>query len=451
MQETGPADDRTRPRTVWAVTLPILFVELSDSLLHIIDTVLLGRVGGAELAALGLVDSLFEFVAIPIFGVAGALQILVARRHGQGRAEAVRSTRRQGMRLLVAVSAVLTAVLILAVDPVSRLLIGDPAVAAAARDFLLPTALSLPPLAVGLGYASFHLGLLRTKVLIGATALLLGLNASVGYALVLGHWGAPAMGIAGAGWALLIAETGTAVLLFTVARLRDPLGPAPPRGHGEGRSAMPETSGLLRLTPGIALQAGVETGRWLLFFMVVARLGQHATAVATVVYAWFAILMVPTYAFDETTVTWTSAAVGRQELPGLARIRRRLTLLALAVTAPLGAVGLLAPRLVLRVLAEEVPAASELVWSLRAVSVVMVLVIPAEIWRAALAGTGDVDGSFHAELVGGVLFVGVGAVALLSLGLGQPAAWLALGAAELVALAVCARRLGRERWRSLSL
>lgn len=399
--------------------------------------------GSTELAAIGLVDSLLEVVVVPMVGVVGALQIMIARRDGERRAAAARDTLHAGTRLLLGLSALCLLVVVFAAGPISRLLSDDRAVAGAVESFLRPAALSLPFLALGLGYGAFYIGLRKARVLIAATVILATVNLVLGYALILGSFGLPEMGMSGAAWAMVGSEAATLFFLVVVTRVRDPL-----RGLSQGEPAeSPPLEGLLRLSPGIAFQAGIEGLRWLLFFVVVAQLGEGPTAAASVVYACYAVLLIPTYALAETGQTLVSNALGQQHVESLHPLRRRIQRVAYLMTAPLIAVSLLFPEQVLWLFTSDEEVSSGAVTSLRIVALAMLIAIPAEIWLATLGGAGDVDGAFYVEVALSTLFVCLTVISVAVLDLSLPYAWLALAIASLVSIPLSITRLKQGHWR----
>src|SRR5919205_520375 len=105
----------TWPPIAWrAASLPILFVQISETLLYVTDTAFLARVGTTELAAFALADTLLQFWTVPVAGLIEAMVILIARRAGQGRHGAVGKTFNLGLLLVAAVSLLLVATLKLA-------------------------------------------------------------------------------------------------------------------------------------------------------------------------------------------------------------------------------------------------------------------------------------------------------------------------------------------------
>ena len=72
-------------RALCAIALPIILAELSETILEATDTAFLGRFGSLELAAVGLGAAIYEVAVFFTFGLADAIQIIAARRAGQGR------------------------------------------------------------------------------------------------------------------------------------------------------------------------------------------------------------------------------------------------------------------------------------------------------------------------------------------------------------------------------
>src|SRR2546421_5112743 len=101
----------TLSRDVWRVSIPIILAQASETLLHLIDSIFLARVGVTELGAIAVADSvLLLFLVLPL-GLADGIQILTARRAGQRRPEAVGAVFNQGLSLVLVICVALTAAL----------------------------------------------------------------------------------------------------------------------------------------------------------------------------------------------------------------------------------------------------------------------------------------------------------------------------------------------------
>src|SRR5256886_9511789 len=107
-------------RVVWRVSLPIIFAQTSEAVLHVIDTIFLARVGVTELGAIAVADSMLLIFLVGPLALVDGMQIVTARRAGQRRPEALGAAFNQGFVLMLVVCAAST----VALKVVSPLLAG---------------------------------------------------------------------------------------------------------------------------------------------------------------------------------------------------------------------------------------------------------------------------------------------------------------------------------------
>jgi len=390
-------------RAVWSLSLPLIFAEVSETLIHVIGTVFLTRVGVVEVGAVALADTVFELWAVLTLGLVDGLQILIARRIGQGRDQAVGETFNQGLGLMVVVSVGLTASLFWMAGPLSDFLVSSDDVAIAVERFLRIIAFAIVFNALSLAYSALFVGLGKTRVLIWATLVLAVTNIALDYALVFGHFGFPALGIEGAAIGSLGAEIATCLFLTGYVILRVDCA-----RYGIFRFARwnGATIGLLaRLSWPIALEALLEGARWLVFFLIIERISPFALAESNLVYACFEVFLIPTGGFAETACSMVSNWVG-QGRTRFGSLVREVTAASYFITLPMALLALLFPGAVLSLLDIEGALKGGGEASLRVVSLAMLIVIPAEMWAAAVIGTGDTFASFWIEAALTVVMIG---------------------------------------------
>src|SRR5262245_60648171 len=121
---------------MWKVSLPIIFVEATETLDHLIDTIFLARVGITELGAIAVADTVFLLFLVLPLGLVDGIQILTARRVGQRRTEAVGAVFNQGLALVLLVCVVSAAALKLASPLVGEWLVESKAVGDAVNGYL---------------------------------------------------------------------------------------------------------------------------------------------------------------------------------------------------------------------------------------------------------------------------------------------------------------------------
>ena len=190
----------TSVRRLVPLAWPVMVGQLAVLAFSTIDTVLVGRAGATDLAALAIGSSAYITVFIGLMGIVLAVgpiagQLFGARHHAQAGAQL-----HQAIWLALALS-VPGCLLLLYPQPFLALAHAEPVVAHKVRGYLGALALALPGALVFTAYRGFNTAVSRPKAVmalqLGALALKLPLSAW----LVFGGLGLPALGAPGAGLA----------------------------------------------------------------------------------------------------------------------------------------------------------------------------------------------------------------------------------------------------------
>ena len=277
-----PMANKSLSSIMWKVSLPLIFVEATETFDHLIDTIFLARVGITELGAIAVADTVFLLFLVFPFGLVDGIQILTARRVGQRRPEAVGAVFNQGLALVLLVCVVSGAALKLASPLVGEWLVESNAVGDAVDGYLQIEAYGL-----GLSGVTFALGALltslgRTWVLIPATIIMIITDVVLNYLFIFGTFGCPALGIRGAAVGSLGAEFAAASFLTVYVWRRLDAGRY---GFFKFRRLGRGTARLLgQISMPIAVQGIVMNLRWFAFFLILERVSAEALAIANVVY-----------------------------------------------------------------------------------------------------------------------------------------------------------------------
>src|SRR5213076_2352658 len=129
----------------------------------------------------------------------------------------------------------------------------------------------------------------------------------------------------------------------------------------------------------------LEALRWLAFFLIFERVSDRALAIANIVYACYVVFWIPTEGFAETSCSMVSRFIGRNQTHRIGAVLRNATGGALLATLPFIAIALLVPRWLLAVFSPESALLAESGASLRVVALAMLIVIPGEMWFAAVS------------------------------------------------------------------
>lgn len=203
-------------KALLALGLPIVGSHLAQMALHVTDTMLLGRYGVPELAAVTLAGSAFFVLFILGAGFAQAVMPLVAAALGRGEEVEIRRDVRMGLWLSIVYGASVYPLFWVAEGWLKAL--GQTAdVARLGQDFLRIAGAGMAPALIVMTLKSYLSAMGRTQVVLWVTVGAVGLNLAVGWALIFGHAGLPPLGVRGAGVATLTVQLFSAVALAVYA------------------------------------------------------------------------------------------------------------------------------------------------------------------------------------------------------------------------------------------
>ena len=187
-------------RRLLRLASPIILSQIAQVLMGLVDTVMSGHAGAMEQAVVGLGVALWIPVFIGLMSVVQAVSPIIAHHFGAGDRGAVARDAREGIWLALCAGLVPLALVPWAPDLLTLFHI-EPALARRAGVFLWGIGLGLPAALVYRSLAFYSASINQTRPIMVLAFLGLGINALLNWVLIYGHFGAPAMGGAGCGWA----------------------------------------------------------------------------------------------------------------------------------------------------------------------------------------------------------------------------------------------------------
>jgi MATE family multidrug resistance protein len=219
MDDNRP-DTITEARRILRLAWPIMLTSLNWTLMHMVDVVVVGHYGTAELAALAA-SRILTFLAI-VIGFAGLSGVLVfaARADGGGRLAATGDIFRSGLTLGLTVGLLVMAVLENWAHDLLSLAGVEPGLRGPGAAVVQAMALAFPSQFV-LGASSYFLeGISRPRRVMAVNLSMLPVNALLAWAWVGGHLGLPALGAVGAAYATAsVSAAGALFMLASIWRL----------------------------------------------------------------------------------------------------------------------------------------------------------------------------------------------------------------------------------------
>jgi putative MATE family efflux protein len=270
----------SRHRRILALAVPAVVTLIADPLMGLVDTAVVGRLGAAELGALGLAVSLLSAVSwifnFLVFGTTST----VARAVGAGDLEAAGRRVSHAVQVALVLGVVVGTALFVAAPQLVRAVgavdeLIDPAV-----TYLQVRAIGVPLLLLAyVGHGAFR-GVSDTRTPLGIVVLANVVNAVLTFGLVFGL----GFGIAGAAWATVAAEAITvAAFGLLLARTGLPLA-------GHRRPGRRELIALVVVSRDLFLRTGGLLAGLLAITAAAARIDTGTAAAHQVLYQTFLLI-----------------------------------------------------------------------------------------------------------------------------------------------------------------
>ena len=255
---------------------PVVAAQLAHISMSFVDTVMVGRLGPEALAGVALGHTVFFFFAIMGQGTVRAVGPMVSQAVGAQQPTVVARSVRQGLWLAAGFGGLIL-VILSSMEPLLRWSGQSDVAVEGAMAYLWAARWGLLPF-LGFGaLRSFVEGLSRPLPVTIISLIGVGLNIGANEVLMFGHWGLPALGLAGTGWATTIVFTalfgGLAVFVHRV----------PPFAEHNVFRHIRRPDGaylreLLRIGGPMGVSRGIESSLFLVTTVMMGTLGTMALA-----------------------------------------------------------------------------------------------------------------------------------------------------------------------------
>lgn len=183
---------------VLGLAIPIIGAMISQNILNLVDTAMVGSLGDSALAAVGL-GGFATLMSVALFmGFSSAVQAISSRRVGEGRRDETAHPL-NGALLLSIVAGIPAALALYHIAPwLMGLLNADSEVLALAVPYYQVRVLAVIAVGMNLAFSGFWNGTDRSKVYMKTLWFMHACNVLLNYIFIFGKFGAPALGATGA-------------------------------------------------------------------------------------------------------------------------------------------------------------------------------------------------------------------------------------------------------------
>lgn len=235
--------DPARRHRILGLALPIVGGMVSQNLLNIVDTAMVGFLGDSALAAVGLGGFVVFMCQALILGISTGVQSSAARKKGEGRVDRAAAILNTALLLVLVVAPIFSLILMQIVPTLFPYLNSDVSVIEHGVPYLEWRLGAIVFVGMNFAFRGYWNALDMSRIYMTTLILMHACNIILNYVLIFGKFGAPAYGVAGAGMASAISMAiGTAIYFVLGCRH------AAKDGFLKGLATRQETASLLRIS-----------------------------------------------------------------------------------------------------------------------------------------------------------------------------------------------------------
>jgi multidrug resistance protein, MATE family len=302
---------RHEARAMWKLAWPILIGQIAAVGMAVSDTVMAGRLGSLELAAVSVGISCWTMMYVTLVGLMLPINAIVAHEYGAKRPDRVASMTRQALWMALAIGVV--AMLLLNAGALLIDKLDAPAeVRSKAIEFVHIISLGLPALTLHRTLYGYSASIDKTKPMMLISLAALAYNVLANWLLIYGHAGFPRMGSNGCALATATGLWLMAGGLYLWIR-RDPAYRASNPFDRWEAPRLREIAGMLRQGVPMGITYLAEASAFSAVALLVARFGVVAIASNQITINVTSVVFVVPLSFGIAIITRVGQALGAGE------------------------------------------------------------------------------------------------------------------------------------------
>lgn len=371
---------------IWTLAWPAIVTFGLESLVGLVDMVMVGRLGAEPVAGVGVGTQILHAVSVVMIAVSTGTVALVARHVGAAEQEQAEQVLMQSLYAVGLISLLVAVPVFVWARPIVAVFGVAPGVVAEGEGYVRYIMLGVPCAALFLVISSGLRGAgdMRTPLFIGV--FMNALNIAGNYVLIFGKLGFPAMGVRGAALAsgiaftvgvvaaLVLLQRGTLVLRLRAAHLRPHLDTA---------------RRILAIGNPTALEQLLMQLGFLLYLAIAALYGTTAVAAYFIGVRILALSFLPGFGFSAAASTLVGQHLGARQPHEAERAGWEANRLAMFFLSAGGLIIFLAARPIARVFIDDPAVIRDAISFIRILAIAQPLMAADFTLGGALRGAGD--------------------------------------------------------------
>lgn len=263
---------RSEAGKTWKLSGPIIFGELTQLSLGIIDNIMVGVIDYKNLAAASLVNAVINIPFVVAFGITMSISQMVSMANGRKNGLMVSHYLFNGFWLCTIVGILIA--LLLDLGKNSIYYFGqDPEVATLSVPYLQIMGWSIVPMVMFIAVKQFTDGLEKTYTAMILSLLALPVNVALNWMLIYGNLGFPELGLVGAGYGTLITRIIICIALLTVVFIHPMFKRYVAVRRSQWKLKVGTLKSLLQIGIPSGMQVGMESGAFAVSGILIGTLG----------------------------------------------------------------------------------------------------------------------------------------------------------------------------------
>lgn len=437
--------DSARLRRILALGLPIIGGMVSQNILNLVDTAMVGTLGDAALAAVGIGGFTLFMCQALILGISTGVQATASRRKGEGNQDRAAAVLNTALVLVLVIGPLFSLILSFVIPHLFPLINSDPAVMAAGIPYLGWRIMAITFVGMNFAFRGYWNAMDQSSLYMSTLIVMHSCNIFFNWVFIFGNLGAPALGAEGAGLSSAIAmAVGTGVyfcLGYRYARRNGFLATLLDRRGAET---------LVRLSIPTGIQQLFFSAGFVVTFWIIGLIGTAEVAAANVLINVTLVALLPGLGLGMAAATLVGQALGRRNVADAYRWGWDVVRVAVLVMGGLGIPMWLAPDLISSVFIHD-PDTRELArWPMRIVGLGMPLEAIGFVLMHSLLGAGDAKRVAMVSIgYQWLLFLPLAFLVGPTLGFGLIGVWLLQGSYRILMSGTFALMWRGDGWRRI--
>lgn len=300
--------EKDRSKRIVALSLPIIGGMVSQNILNLVDTAMVGSLGNAALAALGLGGFATFMLSALLTALGNGVQSAASRRKGEGKTSVIAAPLNAALIITMILAPIWSLVFYNLVDPLYPFLNSDPEVIRLGTDYLQIRIIGITFMTMNYCFRGHWNATDNSHVYMRTLIIMHITNIVLNYFLIYGSFGAPKLGVYGAGLATTLSIALGSILYWLKA-----IKLAIHQGFLKTLPSAVEIKNQLKVSLNVGVTQFFFAAGLTSLYWIIGQIGTPELAAANVLINVTLVAILPAIGFGISAATLVGQSLGKNE------------------------------------------------------------------------------------------------------------------------------------------